>query len=122
MSNHLYQAIEQSLLGKPDKEIICWEGSWISAGELVKNVHRMASCLERLGVHSGARVSAQIEKHPANIILYLAVLRLDAIFLPLNTAYTRQELAYFLSDASPVLHVGREEKDGDVVKDLPPPA
>ena len=35
------------------------------------------------------------------MLLYLACLRAGAVFVPLNPAYTRAELAYFLGDASP---------------------
>src|SRR3546814_4481552 len=36
-------------------------------------------------------------------------LRAGAVFLPLNTAYTPVEIAYFLGDAEPVLFVCRPE-------------
>ena len=34
-------------------------------------------------------------------MLYLGAIRAGAVFLPLNTAYTETELAYFLGDAEP---------------------
>jgi len=39
------------------------------------------------------------------VMLYLAVLKLGAVFLPLNTAYTKAEIDYFLADAEPALFV-----------------
>ena len=41
------------------------------------------------------------------VILYLACLRSGAVFLPLNTAYTASEVAYFMQDAEPALCVCR---------------
>jgi malonyl-CoA/methylmalonyl-CoA synthetase len=51
-------------------------------------------------------VVAQVEKSPEAIALYLACLRLGAVFVPLNTAYTAAEIAYFLGDAEPRIAVG----------------
>ncbi|HEY5807481.1 MAG TPA: malonyl-CoA synthase [Povalibacter sp.] len=62
---------------------------------------RLAAGLANHGVESGDRVAAQIEKSPHAIALYLACLKIGAIFVPLNTAYTLAELEYFLGDAQP---------------------
>jgi malonyl-CoA/methylmalonyl-CoA synthetase len=58
-----------------------------------------------LGVKPGDRVAVQVEKSPANLVLYLASLRAGAVYLPLNTAYTLPELGYFVGDAEPSLIV-----------------
>ena len=50
-------------------------------------------------------MAVQAEKSPEIVFLYLACLRLGAIYLPLNTAYRRVEIEYFLSDATPRLFV-----------------
>ena len=70
---------------------------------------RLASALVALGVRPGDRVAAQVDKSPQALLLYLAALRQGAIYLPLNTAYTATEIAYFLSDAAPVLFVASSE-------------
>jgi malonyl-CoA/methylmalonyl-CoA synthetase len=41
----------------------------------------------------------------ANLVLYLATVRAGAVYLPLNTAYTLNELDYFITDAEPSLVV-----------------
>jgi malonyl-CoA/methylmalonyl-CoA synthetase len=62
---------------------------------------RIACALALRGVVPGDRVTAQIEKSPEAVALYLACLRLGAVFVPLNTAYTLAELNYFLEDSQP---------------------
>ncbi len=57
------------------------------------------------GVEPGDRVAVQVEKTVENFLLYLAVLRAGAVYLPLNTAYTLAELDYFIGDAEPKLVV-----------------
>jgi malonyl-CoA/methylmalonyl-CoA synthetase len=56
----------------------------------------------------------QVEKSPESVILFLACARAGAIFLPLNTAYTLNELEYFISDAEPRLVVCAPEKEGPI--------
>src|SRR3954453_2455359 len=65
----------------------------------------MANMLLSRGVKVGDRVAAQIEKSVAALVLYLAVVRAGAVYLPLNTAYTLNELDYFIGDAEPSLVV-----------------
>jgi malonyl-CoA/methylmalonyl-CoA synthetase len=62
---------------------------------------RIANALIARGVQAGDRVAVQVDKSPEAIMLYLACLRAGAVYLPLNTAYTRTELEYFIADAEP---------------------
>ncbi|MGE3832498.1 MAG: AMP-binding protein, partial [Parvibaculaceae bacterium] len=66
---------------------------------------RYANALVALGLASGDRVSVQIEKSLANVILYLAVMKAGGVFQPLNTAYTESEVGYFVGDAEPSIIV-----------------
>ncbi len=66
---------------------------------------QMAAMLSSHGVTVGERVVVQVEKSVEAVALYLGCLRLGAIFVPLNTAYTAAEVAYFLDDAEPKLFV-----------------
>lgn len=58
--------------------------------------------LLRRGASPGDRVLVQIEKSPQAVCLYLACVYAGLTYVPLNTAYTESELAYFLDDAEPV--------------------
>ena len=77
----------------------------VSYGALKRETARVANALTTLGVKPGDRVAAQIDKSVAAVALYLGTIRAGAVFLPLNTAYTTSEVAYFLNDASPGLFV-----------------
>ena len=54
------------------------------------------------GASRGDRVLVQIDKSPQAVCLYLACVYAGLTYVPLNTAYTESELAYFLQDADPV--------------------
>lgn len=77
----------------------------ISYRELDERAAQYANYLQTCGVKPGDRVAAQVEKSVAAVMLYLATVRAGAIFLPLNTAYTLNELSYFFGDAEPALIV-----------------
>jgi malonyl-CoA/methylmalonyl-CoA synthetase len=57
---------------------------------------------------------AQVEKSPEAVLLYLATLRAGMVFVPLNTAYTADELAYFVGDAEPAIVVCRPGDEATV--------
>ncbi|WP_314958806.1 malonyl-CoA synthase [Bradyrhizobium cosmicum] len=81
------------------------DGAHISYGDLIARAGQMANVLVSRGVKPGDRVAVQVEKSVANIVLYLATVRAGAVYLPLNTAYTLNELDYFIGDAEPSLVV-----------------
>lgn len=81
------------------------DGGRISYGDLIARAGQMANVLVARGVKPGDRVAVQVEKSVANIVLYLATVRAGAVHLPLNTAYTLNELDYFVGDAEPSLVV-----------------
>ena len=81
------------------------EGGEISYEELDQQTAQLAGLLHDLEVQKGDRVAVQVEKSALAVVLYLACLRVGAVYLPLNTAYTAAELDYFLGDAGPKLLV-----------------
>ena len=85
------------------------EGRCISYRDVVSETARLAHALQTLGVKPGDRVAVQVEKSPEALLLYLACVRAGSVFVPLNTAYTRKELEYFIGDAEPTLVVCRPE-------------
>jgi malonyl-CoA/methylmalonyl-CoA synthetase len=81
------------------------DGQRVSYGDLVARTGQMANVLVSCGLKPGDRVAAQGEKSVSGLVLYLATVRAGAVYLPLNTAYTLNELEYFITDAEPALVV-----------------
>jgi malonyl-CoA/methylmalonyl-CoA synthetase len=80
-------------------------GRRITYGDLIAFSGRLANVLAARGVKPGDRVAVQVEKSVPNLALYLATVRAGAVYLPLNPAYTLNELDYFITDAEPALVV-----------------
>ncbi|MDP3494122.1 MAG: AMP-binding protein [Hyphomonadaceae bacterium] len=81
------------------------DGNQISYGALESAAARVAARLVADGVRPGDRVALQAEKSPEVIMVYLGVLMAGAVFVPLNAAYTRSEVDYFLGDAEPKIFI-----------------
>ena len=85
--------------------LILSNGSRVSYGELENQSGKMANKISNVGARAGDRVLVQVDKTPNSLALYLACLRAGVIIVPLNTAYGKVELDYFIDDAQPTLIV-----------------
>ena len=105
-NNHLASCLRQSSLGRDDAIFAHLEnGSTLTYGDLFKGAEKYGQCLIELGVNPGDRVAVQVEKSIEVIKLYLGTIMAGGVFLPLNTAYVDDEIAYFLNDTNPVVFV-----------------
>jgi len=85
------------------------QGREISYAALREQSGRIASALIRRGVLPGERIAVQVDKSPEAVLLYVACLRLGAVFVPINVANTPNEVEYFLRDSRPRVAVVRPQ-------------
>ena len=85
------------------------KGLNITYRELDSETAKLANGLKELGLSEGDRVTVQVDKCIEMVYLYLACVRSNIIFHPLNPAYKEKELSYFLDDAKPSLFISNEE-------------
>ena len=85
------------------------DGSIISYKELEDQSSQYANGFSNLGLKPGDRISVQVNKSPEVLYIYLACLRSNLIFHPLNTAYKDHELSFLLEDADPTLFICEKE-------------
>ena len=115
VNHNLYAHIERAAPADPGSNLLTTDnGAELSWRDLQEQSARFAALLESLGLQRGDRVAVQVEKSPTSLFLYLACLRAGMVYVPLNTAYQRAELAYFLSDAEPRLVVCRAPSEAEV--------
>jgi len=101
-TNHLLNALRIASAGREgDVFAKVPGGADVSFGDLFAGAEKIAAALVEMGVTPGDRVAVQVEKTVAAIQLYLGTVMAGGVFLPLNTAYTTPEVAYFLGDAAP---------------------
>ena len=104
--NSLYTLLETSFRAAGDgAAFVVPGGRTVTYKALSDDVGRMANALVKLGIKPGDRVMVQVEKSIENVVLYLATLKIGAVYNPLNTAYMPAELEYFIGDAEPTVIV-----------------
>jgi malonyl-CoA/methylmalonyl-CoA synthetase len=108
-------ALVRARMREPDKAFIRnSDGRTLTYRDIWDLAGRMAWALRRAGVSFGDRVAVQVEKSPEAIVLFLACARAGAVYLPLNTAYTLNEVDYFVGDAEPAVIVAAPDRLGDI--------
>src|SRR5262249_7652099 len=111
MSSYLFAQFRVRVPGASAAFIRTADGRVLTYGGMLALSARLAHALVSLGVEPGDRVAVPVAKSPEAIALYLACLRAGAVSLPLNTAYTKAEIAYFVGDAEPALFVAAPGKE-----------
>ncbi len=119
MSDNLFKRFESAVPGPETDFLRLADGAALRYQDAFATAARYAHVLARHGARPGDRVAVQAEKSPAALILYLACLRAGFVYLPLNTAYTPAELAYFVRDAEPRLFVCSTKNREKIAAALP---
>jgi malonyl-CoA/methylmalonyl-CoA synthetase len=113
---NLFSRLFDGLVNTDKVAIEPLDGAHVTYGDLIARSAQIANYLKSRGVKPGDRVAAQTEKSVPALLLYLACVRAGAVYLPLNTAYTLNEIDYFIGDAEPSLIVCDPSKADGVIK------
>lgn len=99
MPNPLYDALFAPHEGSPLVFLEMPDGSAVTYAAFLGQAAQFAHVLTAAGLKPGDRVAVQIAKSPQALAVYAACVQAGIIFLPLNTAYTAREVAYFVTDS-----------------------
>ena len=122
----LYYNLEVAATRYPDKAALSYYGGRLAYRELKQQVDTLAGYLQRqCGLKRGERVLLYMQNSPQFVIAYYAVLRADAVVVPVNPMNLTEELRHYVDDAgtrlalvgqellpriAPLLGAGRLEK------------
>lgn len=99
MTNPLYDQLFGRHAGKDTPFLILPDGAVITHAAFLKQAAKIAHVLTASGLQPGDRLAAQIHKTPQALALYAACAQTGVVFLPLNIAYTVDELTYFIENS-----------------------
>jgi len=116
----LYENLAASAKRYPDKVAIHYYGTPLSYAALHRQVLALAGHLTQvLGVAPGDRVLLYMQNAPQFVTAYYAILRADAIVVPVNPMSRHEELTHILADAEPKAAVVGQELFGELEPLLP---
>jgi fatty-acyl-CoA synthase len=110
----LWQNLAVSALRYPDKPAIVFFGRVLTYGALKQAAERLAAQLQALGVAKGERVILNLQNTPQLIIAHLAILRADAVVVPVNPMNRAEELKHYITDPEAKVAITSADLAGDL--------
>ena len=94
----LWMNLAVSAMRYPDKPAVVYMGRVWSYRQLQAEAEKMACALATLGVRAGDRVILNMQNCPQLVITHFAILRLDAVVVPVNPMNKAEELKHYITD------------------------
>ncbi|MET1115805.1 MAG: long-chain fatty acid--CoA ligase [Comamonas sp.] len=82
----------------PDKTALVFFGRHLTYRALAEAVDRMAAYLHGLGVRAGDRVVVLMQNSPQLVLAHYAVMRANAVVVPVNPMNRAEELQHYITD------------------------
>jgi fatty-acyl-CoA synthase len=94
----LWDNLETSARRYPDKAALVFFGQVLTYAEVLQKAERLAACLCGLGVQKGDRVVLNMQNCPQLVIAHFAILRANAVVVPVNPMNRAEELKHYITD------------------------
>jgi fatty-acyl-CoA synthase len=112
---NLYFNLEVSARRYPEKAALVYYGTAVSYAELLRSAEALAGYLQRrCGVQRGDRVLLYAQNCPQFVIAYYAILRADAVVVPVNPMNKRDELDFYVNDSDARVIVSTQDLVGEI--------
>jgi amino acid adenylation domain-containing protein len=96
----LHQLIEEQARRTPDRVAVRFEQQGLTYGELDRRAGELARHLGRLGAGPDVLVGLFLERSLEMVVGILGALKAGAAYVPMDTSYPQERLAFMLSDAN----------------------
>ena len=111
----LYGNLEATAARFPDKTAVFYYGTPLSYRQFKHDVDALAGFLQRrAGVKRGDRVLLFMQNSPQFMIAFYAILRADAMVVPVNPMNLTEELRHYVADSDAVVAIIGQELLGQV--------
>ena len=105
---NLLHLFDLSLVDRANTVGLEFGGRKLTFGEVEGSSNRLAHALRARGLRKGDRLGVYLANRIELIDLYLACVKLGAIFVPINILYRDREIAHITGDAEPRFIVSSE--------------
>ncbi len=90
-----------SFQGRRDRIALEFEGATFTFGDIDSRSNRLAHLLSGRGLRAGDRLCVYLANSAEMINVFLACVKIGAIFVPINILYKEREIGHILADADP---------------------
>lgn len=95
----------------PEALALVVEGRCLSYAELARQARLLGARLRRLGVCPEERVGVLLPRHESLVVAILGILDAGGVYVPLDSQYPKQRLAFMLADARAQVVVSVQEME-----------
>jgi long-chain acyl-CoA synthetase len=95
----MHKFFEETVARHPDRLALVCEERRLNYAEVGAQVMRVASLLQQRGIKSGDRVAIFLDNSVEFSVTVFAVLRIGAVFIPVNPLTKHEKLTYILNNA-----------------------
>jgi fatty-acyl-CoA synthase len=112
----LWHNLATSAARYPDKAALVFFGRVTSYASLARQVDALAGALAELGVQRGDRVALLMQNCAQLVVAHFAILRANAVVVPVNPMNKAAELQHYLSDADVRLAITTGDLAGELAR------
>ena len=94
----LWDNLDISARRFPNKDALIFLGTRLTYADLRNQSERLAAYLQSVGVQKGDRVVLNMQNCPQLVIAHFAILRANAVVVPVNPMNRAEELKHFITD------------------------
>jgi fatty-acyl-CoA synthase len=94
----LWDNLDISARRFPNKDALIFLGTRLTYADLRKQAEKLAAYLQSVGVQKGDRVVLNMQNCPQLVIAHFAILRANAVVIPVNPMNRSEELKHYITD------------------------
>ena len=115
-STSLWDNLETSARRFPDKAALVFFGRVFSYADVVQMAEQLAAWLHGIGVRKGDRVLLNMQNCPQLVIAHFAILRANAVVVPVNPMNRSEELKHYISDSDARIAITTSDLAAEMVQ------
>ncbi|MGC4366148.1 long-chain fatty acid--CoA ligase [Hydrogenophaga sp. R2] len=115
-STSLWTNLEVSALRYPDKPALVFFDRSTTYAQLMQQAERLAAHLRSVGVKDGDRVILYMQNCPQWVVAHFAILRANAVVVPVNPMNKADELQHYITDPDARVAICAADLAGELAK------
>lgn len=112
----LWDNLETNARRYPAKAALVFFGRVVTYAQLQRQAERLAARLHALGVRKGDRVLLDMQNCPQWIVAHFAILRANAVVVPVNPMNRAEELKHYIVDPDAKVAITTGDLAGEIAK------